>query len=78
MHHIKENNNYLFLAMLGLCCCMGFSLVAVSRGYSLLAMPAFLIMAGSLSGAQALGLASFSSCDSQAVDHRLSTCGAWA
>ena len=62
MHHIKKNNNYLFLAMLGLCCCMGFSLVAVSRGYSLLAMPAFLIMAGSLSGAQALPISFGHSC----------------
>ena len=26
---------YIILAVLGLCCCMGFSLVAVSRGYSL-------------------------------------------
>ena len=26
--------NTLFLAVLGLCCCSGFSLVAASRGYS--------------------------------------------
>ena len=26
---------YLFLDVLGLCCCMGFSLVVASRGYSL-------------------------------------------
>ena len=26
-------NFYLFLAVLGLCCCVGFSLIAMSRGY---------------------------------------------
>ena len=30
---------YLFLAVLGVCCCMGFSLVAASGGYSLVAAP---------------------------------------
>ena len=35
---------YLFLAVLGLCCCMGFSLVAVSRGYSLVVVPTRLLI----------------------------------
>ena len=29
---------FLFLALLGLCCCVGFSLVVVSGGYSLVAV----------------------------------------
>ena len=43
-----KKNNYLFLAMLGFCCCMGSSLVAVSRGFSLLTVLGFLVTAGSL------------------------------
>ena len=34
---------YLFLAALGLCCCLGFSLVAASRGYSLVVLHRLLI-----------------------------------
>ena len=41
---------YSFLVLLGLPCCSGFSLVAVSRGYSSLWCPGF-----SRCGAQALG-----------------------
>ena len=36
---------YLLLAVLGLCCCAGFSLVAASRGYSLLATQGLLVAA---------------------------------
>ena len=32
---------YRFLAVLGLCCCMGFSPVVASRGYSLVVMHRF-------------------------------------
>ena len=32
-----KNIIYLFLAVLGLCCCTGFSFVVVSRGHSLVA-----------------------------------------
>ena len=39
---------YLFLAMLSLRCCMGFSLVMVSGGYFLVAVLRFLIVAASL------------------------------
>ena len=38
----------LFLAVLGLYCCMGFSLVAVIRGYSLVAVHGLLIVVASL------------------------------
>ena len=39
---------YLFLAVLGLCCCVGFSPVAANGGYSLLAVSGLLTMAASL------------------------------
>ena len=39
---------YLLFAVPGLCCCTGFSLVAVSRGYSLVAMHRLLIVVASL------------------------------
>ena len=39
---------YLFLATLGLHCCMGFSPVAVSQGYSLAVVPRLLIAVASL------------------------------
>ena len=39
---------YLRLAVLSLCCCMGFSLVTVSGGHSLVAVHRFLIEVASL------------------------------
>ena len=39
---------YLFLAVLGLRCCEGFSLVAASGGYSLLAVHGLLIVVTAL------------------------------
>ena len=42
--HIEK----MFLAVLGLHCCADFSLVAVSRRYSLVAMRGFLLAAASL------------------------------
>ena len=38
----------LFLAMLGLCCCTGFSLVAASGGYSLVSGRGLLMVVPSL------------------------------
>ena len=35
---------YLFLAVLGLCCCTGFSLVASSGGYSLVSVHRLFIL----------------------------------
>ena len=46
--------NTLFLAVLGLPCCSGFSLVAASRGYSLIAMQRFLIVVASLAAERRL------------------------
>ena len=68
----------LLLAVLGLRCCVGFSLVAVSRGYSLVAVRRFLICCGfSCCRTQAIGHAGFSSSGlsswgSWALEHRLS------
>ena len=39
---------FMFLAVLGLRCCMGFSLIAVSRGYFLVAVFNLLIVVTSL------------------------------
>ena len=57
---------YVFLAVLGLHCCTGFSLAAVSRGLL------------SSCRAQTLGFMGFSSCSSQNLEHRLNSCGTQA
>ena len=46
---------HLFLAMWGLCCCMGFSLVVASWCYSLAVVCRLLIAVASLCGAWVLG-----------------------
>ena len=51
---------YLFLAVLGLCGCKGFSPVAVSRGYFLVVWASH--CSGFFWGAQVLGSGGFSSC----------------
>ena len=38
----------LFLTVLGFCCCVGFSLAAASRGYSLAVVLSLLIVVASL------------------------------
>ena len=56
-----------------------FFLVAVRGASSLAALHGHLIaVASCVAGAQALGLASFSSCDLWALKHGLSSRGAWA
>ena len=70
----------------GLLCCMGFSLVAESRGCSLIAVHRLLIAVASLVAEHRLCVASastvtahgLSSCGSWALEHRLSSCGIWA
>ena len=69
---------YLFLAGLGLNCCLGFSLVAASRGYSSYGTWASHCRGFSFCGAQGLGCVSFSSCSPRALEHRLNSCGTWA
>ena len=69
----------LFLTILSLCCCMGFSQVAVSRGHSLVAA-ASLVAEIELQGVQASVVAR---CVAQklwssVLEHRLNSCGAQA
>ena len=64
---------YLFLAVLGLHCCTGISLLAASGGYSLVAMLRLLIAVASLV-AEVLGYLGSSSCGSWALEHRFSSC----
>ena len=72
------------LAVLGLCCCTGFSLVAASGGYSLVVSGLFIAVASlverRLQGMQASVVVAhgLSSCDSQALELRLSSSGAEA
>ena len=67
---------YLFLAVLGLHCCVGFSLVVVSGSYSLVTTHRRLVMVASLvAGSRFAGL---SSCSSWALKHRLISCRAQA
>ena len=76
----------MFLAVLSLCCCRGFSLVAVSGGYSLAAACRRLIPVASPAAAHGLydawasivAACGLSSCGSRALAHRLGSCGAWA
>ena len=77
---------YLFLAVLGLCCCIGFSLVSVIRGYSLTVVHGLLTEVASLvaehrlwsTWAPAVAVCGLSSCGPQALEHRLNICGPWA
>ena len=54
------------------------SLVAASRGYSLLWCSDFSLQGLLLLWSVGLGRACLSSCSSQALEHRLSSCHAWA
>ena len=67
---------YLLLAVPGLCGCAGFSLVAGSLGYSSFGALSF-HCSGFSCGAQTLRHLGFSSFSSQALEHRLNSCGAW-
>ena len=63
---------YLWLCWVFVAMC-GLSLVAASRGCFLVVVRGLLL--GLLCcGAQALGLVAFSSCSSEALEHRLSSC----
>ena len=54
---------------------MGFSLVAISRGYSLFAVHELLIAEASLIAEHGLQACELSSCSSRALEHRLSSFG---
>ena len=75
----------LFLTVLGLCCCTGFSLVAESRDDgSFHTQPShcrdFSYCGDQTLGARALVVAAcgFSRCDSLVLEHRLGSCGTQA
>ena len=72
------NLMYLFVAVLGLHCCRGFSLVVLSRGYSLVVVNGLLVEAASLVWSTGSRFTGFSSCSSWALEHRLSSYGTWA
>ena len=70
---------YLFLAVLGLQCCVGFSLVVVSGGYSLaVASMDFLLWCLLLLWGMHSRVCGFNSFSLQALEHRLVSCGARA
>ena len=69
---------YLFLAVLGLHCYAGFSLVIESRGYSSCSEWASQGSGFSSCGAWALRHVDFSRCGSWALEHKLNSCGTWA
>ena len=77
---------YLFLAVLGLRCCMWAFYSWGERGLLLVAVRRLLIVVASLAVEhQALGMQAsvvaacrLSSCGSRRLEHRLSSCGAWA
>ena len=78
----QKFNIYLFLALLGLHCLVGFSLIVASRGCSLLRCAGFslwwlllLRSTGSRQRASVVAAHGLSSCSSQALDHWLSSCG---
>ena len=77
---------YLFLTVLDLCCCTGFSLVVESRGYPPAVVLALLIAVASLvaehglqgSGASVVRARGLSWCGFPAPEYRLGSCGAQA
>ena len=69
---------FFFWSVLGLHCCMSFSLVAESQGFSLVAVGRLLCCGFSCCTAQGIGCEGFRSCGSWALEHRLSSCGTQA
>ena len=75
---------YLFLAVPGLHCYIGFSLIATSRSYTLVVVHRLLIAVASLIAEHRLegawpslaGARRLSSCGSQPLEYRLNGCGA--
>ena len=71
--------------MLGVYCCMGFSLVAASRGYSLAAGHGLLTVVACPCGEHLRGLQAsvvaacgLRGCGSQALQQSLNSCGSWS
>ena len=82
-HHFRDNKVmfrcscfsfyriYLFVAMQGLQCCAGFSLVAVSRAFSLAVACGLLTVVASRGRAQGPGCSGFSCCSTWAQELQL-------
>ena len=74
------------MAVPGLHCCAGISLVVESGGYSLVAVRGLLTVEASLvvehrlwgTGTSVVVARGLSSCGSQGLEHRLNSCGMWA
>ena len=66
----------LVLVVLGLCWCMGFPLVMASGDCSIVRVCGFLIVVACC-GARTLGSSGSVEPNSQALEHRLSSCGTW-
>ena len=79
---LKNIYFYLFLALLGLCCFEGFSLVVASRGYSLVADLGFPLLwhlwLGNMGSRVPAWAKPLVVVGSWAVEHRLNSCGALA
>ena len=74
---------FKFLALLGLCCCAGFSLVVVSGSFSSmwyagLSSQWLLLLRSTGSQDSIVTARGLSSCYSWALEHRLSSCGSQA
>ena len=79
LFYFLHNFIYLFLSLLGLYCRAGFSLVAMSRSYTLAAGEQASHCVGfSCLEHRLWGIAGFGSCGSQALDHRFSSRGTQA
>ena len=66
-----------FLAALGLCCCVQAFSSCGKRGLLFVVVHGLLMAMASLVVEHGLLARGLSSCGSQALEHRLSSCGAW-
>ena len=69
---------YLFLAALGLCCCVQAFCSCGERGLLFVAVRGLLIAVASVVAGTGSRCAGFSSCGTQALERRLSSCSSWA
>ena len=75
----KKKDLFLFLAVLDLCCYMGFYCSCGGCGLLCIVLHRLLIAVASLVAEYGgLGCVNFSCCSAWALEHRLSSCGGWA
>ena len=79
-HTLKKKSNfiYLFLALLGLRCCVGFSLAVRAEAPLYLQSTGFSLRWLLLLRSTGNRTCGFSSCNSQLLEHSLNSCGSWA